>query len=111
MSYPPPPPPQYGYSPYGYGPPQEHPQATLILILGILGLAFCQVLGPFAWVMGKKALNEIDASGGAMGGRSNVMVGYVCGIIGSVMIIVSLLVVVFVVVLGVAGALDSSSSY
>ncbi|MFD0365401.1 DUF4190 domain-containing protein [Nocardia sp. GCM10030253] len=110
MSYPPPPP-QYGYSPYGYGPPQDHPQATTVMILGILGLVFCQILGPFAWVMGKKALNEIDASGGTIGGRSNVMVGYVCGIISSVLIIVSLLFVVFFVILGVTGVLDSNSSY
>lgn len=27
------------------GPVQDHPQATTILILGILGLALCQVLG------------------------------------------------------------------
>jgi uncharacterized Tic20 family protein len=107
MSYPPPP---YGYPPYGYGPPQQHSQATAILILGILGLVFCQLLGPFAWVMGKKALNEIDASGGAIGGRSNVMIGYVCGIISSALIILGILFFVVVIVLGVIGS-NTSSTY
>lgn len=104
MSYPTPPP-GYGYPGYpGYGPPQDHPQATTILVLGIIGLVFCQLCAPFAWVMGKKALNEIDASGGAIGGRSNVMVGYVLGIIGSVLVILSLLLVLLFVVIGVIGA-------
>lgn len=60
----------YGYAqPYGYGPQQDHPQATTILVLGILSLVMCGILGPFAWSMGKKALAEIDASGGMIGGR------------------------------------------
>ncbi|MEV6556502.1 DUF4190 domain-containing protein [Nocardia sp. NPDC051756] len=111
MSYPPQQPP-YGYPAYGaYGPPQEHPQATMILILGILSLVFCQVIGPVAWVMGKRALNEIDASGGALGGRSNVMVGYVCGIIASALTIISIIFIVLFVVLGLVGVWSSSSSY
>ncbi|WP_062993344.1 DUF4190 domain-containing protein [Nocardia anaemiae] len=109
MNYPPPP--QYG-SPYGYpayGPPQDHPQAVTIMILGILGLLMCQVLGPIAWVMGKKALNEIDASGGAIGGRGSVQAGYICGIIASILLILTLAFVIIIAVFAVIGA--SSSSY
>lgn len=111
MSYPPQQPP-YGYPAYGaYGPPPEHPQATLIMILGILGLVFCQVLGPVAWVMGRRALNEIDASGGALGGRSNVMVGYVCGILASAVVIISILFIALFIVLGLVGVWSSTSTY
>ncbi|MFI9506820.1 DUF4190 domain-containing protein [Nocardia sp. NPDC052566] len=91
----------YPQQPYGYpayGPPPDHPQATTVLILGILSLVVCGVLGPFAWVMGKRALDEIDASGGAVGGRGNVQAGYICGIIGSVMLLLAIVsVVVFVI--------------
>jgi hypothetical protein len=97
MSYPPP---AYGYPGYG-PPPPDHPQTTTVLILGIIGLVFCQFCAPFAWVMGKKALNEIDASGGAIGGRGNVQVGYVLGIIGSVVLIVGLLAAIAYVVLAI----------
>ncbi|MET8872490.1 DUF4190 domain-containing protein [Nocardia sp. NPDC004604] len=109
MNYPPPPP--YG-SPYGYPAygPQDHPQAITIMILGILGLLLCQFLGPVAWVMGKKALNEIDASGGAIGGRSSVMAGYVCGIVSSILLILTILFIITMVILTVLGVLDSSSS-
>ena len=64
MSYPPP---AYGYP--AYSPPPDHPQATIVLILGIVGMMFSPSCAPFAWVLGRRALNEIDASGGAVGGR------------------------------------------
>jgi hypothetical protein len=79
-----------GYNPYQLGPngvpigpPPDHPQMTTVLLLGILGLAVCQVVSPFAWVMGRRTLTEIDASQGRWGGRSNVKIGYVLGIVGS----------------------------
>ncbi|GAA5045199.1 DUF4190 domain-containing protein [Nocardia callitridis] len=98
MSYPPqsPPPGYQGYP--GYGPPPDHSNATLIMILGILSLVLCQILGPFAWVMGRRALNEIDASGGTIGGRGSVQAGYVCGIIATVITVLSILVIVVVIV-------------
>ncbi|MBF6193409.1 DUF4190 domain-containing protein [Nocardia beijingensis] len=109
MSYPPQPPP-YGYPAYGaYGAP-DHPQSTTILILGILSLVLCQLMGPFAWVMGKRALNEIDASGGTIGGRGNVNAGYICGIIATALMALSLLFLLLMLVLALAGAFAGSSS-
>ncbi|WP_040792912.1 DUF4190 domain-containing protein [Nocardia paucivorans] len=107
MNYPPP---QYGHLPYG--PPPDHPQATTVLILGVLGMAFCQVVAPFAWVMGKRVLGEIDSSGGTVGGRNLAMVGYVCGIIGSFFLILTVIaMVVWLVFLFPAlGSLDSPSA-
>jgi Domain of unknown function (DUF4190) len=81
--------PPYYQQPYyqqPYQPVQEHPQATTVLILGILGLVLCQVLGPFALVMGRKTVREIDASGGTLGGRGNAQVGYILGIVGTVLL-------------------------
>ncbi|BCK59034.1 DUF4190 domain-containing protein [Nocardia wallacei] len=104
MSYPPPPP-QYGG--YGYLPyqPPEHPQATTILILGIVSL-LCGVVGPFAWVMGRRVLNEIDGSGGMYGGRTNAQVGYVLGIVSTVLVGFSLLMLLayFVIIAIAIGA-------
>ncbi len=58
-----------------------------MLLLGILGFAVCQFCSPFAWVMGHRALKEIDESGGRWGGRSNVKVGYILGIVGTCILI------------------------
>ncbi|MBB5914135.1 hypothetical protein BJY24_003002 [Nocardia transvalensis] len=91
MNYPPPPP-QYGY---GYSPyqPPEHPQATTVLVLGIVSL-LCGLVGPFAWVMGKRTLTEIDNSPGMYGGRTNVQVGYILGIVSTVLVGLGLLMLV-----------------
>ena len=62
-------------------PPQNHPQSTTILVLGICGLLLCGLLGPFAWSMGNKALREIDASNGQLGGRDTVNIGRILGIV------------------------------
>ena len=105
VNYPPPPMP-YGYAPY---PAPDHPQAGTILILGILSL-FCGLLGPFAWVMGRRTLREIDASGGTIGGRQNVQVGYVIGIISTVLTAVSLLMVLAWVGLAIVFAIGASAS-
>jgi hypothetical protein len=100
-------PPPYQYppqQPYGWG-PREHPQGTTVLILGILSLAVCGLLGPFAWSMGHSALQEIDANPSAYSNRGLVLAGYICGIIASCLLI--LMVVVFAGVL-LASATSSS---
>jgi hypothetical protein len=104
--YPPayPPGPGYGYpAPYQYAP--DHPRATTVMVLGILGIVVCQVLGPVAWWMGKKTVDEIDASGGRLGGRGAAQAGYVMGIVGTVLLIIAVvfLVIYFVVIMAVIG--------
>ncbi|NNH75496.1 DUF4190 domain-containing protein [Nocardia uniformis] len=108
MSYPPYGPYQ-GYPAYGYGPPPEHPQATTIMVLGIVGLVFCQLLGPVAWIMGSKAKREIAQSGGMLGGHSSVTVGYICGIVATCFLMLAVLVYGVVIAIAVVGG--SSSGY
>ena len=78
-------------------PQQDHPQATTILILGICGLVLCPILGPFAWSMGNKALREVDASQGQLGGREMVNVGRILGIVATVILILGFLVGILLV--------------
>ena len=111
---PPPPQPPYGppnpYAP-GFGPMvPDHPQATTVLILGILGLVLCSVLSPFAWVMGNRVVREIDASAGRLGGRSLANAGRICGIIGTVLIAVVLLILIVGLALVLITTTTSSTS-
>jgi hypothetical protein len=69
----------------GWQPP-AHPQAMTVLVLGILGIVLCQVLGPFAWVMGNRTVAEIDAAGGRVGGRTEATIGRVLGIVATCML-------------------------
>ena len=101
------PPNQYGAPPYGGFVPPDHHQAVTVLILGILGLVLCQLISPFAWVMGNRVVGEIDASGGQLGGRSTANAGRICGIVGTVLCGLGLLFGVVVVIVAVAGVSTS----
>jgi hypothetical protein len=91
------PPPQY---PYGggqpgwppYGPVRDDPQATTALVLGILAIAVCQILGPFALVIGRNSVARIDASGGQLGGHSRAQAGFVMGLIGTILLVLGVLI-------------------
>ena len=85
--------------------PREHPQGTLILILGILSIVCIQILGPVAWIMGNRAIREIDANPAAYTNRSSVNAGRICGIIGTVLFAIS---IVWVIVLLIAAAGSNS---
>ena len=118
---PPPPPPQqmYGAPPYGYvAPGPAHPQATTALVLGIVGLASVAVVcglglvvSPFAWAMGRKAVREIDASGGAYSGRGAANAGFVMGVIGTVLLVLALALIVLLVAVGLSGGFDDPVTY
>ena len=101
------PPPYGGYPPPPYFAPRDHPSATTVLVLGILGLVACQVLSPIAWVMGNRVVGEIDASHGQVGGRSAANAGRICGIIGTVLLGISLLFILLFVVLAVGTTMGS----
>ena len=84
----------------GYAQPENHPRAMTALILGIVGIVCCSILAPFAWSIGKKAVNEIDASGGRYGGRGQAQAGYILGIIGTVLLILGILFFILAAVTG-----------
>lgn len=98
-----PPPPSQQYSPYGAGRAvPDHPQATTVLVLGIASL-FVGILGPVAWYLGGKAKQEIEAAAGGLGGLQQVTIGWILGIVMTVLLVAGLLffLVVVVLVLGV----------
>lgn len=74
------------------------------MVLGILGLVLCSFVAPFAWITGKRTMDEIDASYGRLGGRGMAQAGYVMGIIGTVLLGLTLLLVVGVVLLAILSA-------
>jgi uncharacterized membrane protein YjgN (DUF898 family) len=94
-------PPAPAYAPL----PPNHPQATTALVLGILGVVVCGVIAPFAWTIGGKAVQEIDASGGAWGGRTEANAGRILGIVGTALLGLGVLAfIAFLVIFVVMGA-------
>ena len=61
--------------------------------MGIVSLfCFGVVLGPIAWILGNQALAAIDAGQADPGERGNVTAGRVCGIIGTCLNLIGLLI-------------------
>jgi hypothetical protein len=90
--------PQVGAAPMPYGqqyggPPQEHPQGTLILIFGIIGIFF-SVFAAIAWYMGASAMKEIRASGVRYSNESNINAGRILGKIVTIIALVFLAIAI-----------------
>jgi hypothetical protein len=78
-------------------------RGTLILVLGILGLVICGPLGIAAWIMGNGDLKEIDAGAMDASGRSLTNAGRICGIIATILLIISVVVLIVIFGLGLLG--------
>jgi hypothetical protein len=82
----------------------EDSQATTVLVLGILSLVLCQVLGPFAWVMGNNELAGIDAGRRPPQNRGTAQAGRILGIISTVLMIIGFAFLFIVLFIGLVGA-------
>jgi hypothetical protein len=117
--YAPPPFPQPPYpSAYGYMPPPNHPNATAAMVLGIVSLASIAVacgigllIAPVAWILGGKAVREIDRNPGAYSGRSQAKAGQVMGIVGTVLLVISLALIAIFIGFATSGAFDEPAVY
>jgi hypothetical protein len=88
-------------------------KATTSLILGILSLVSCAFFtGIPAKIMGRGAMKEIDASGGAIGGRGLAQGGFWTGLVGTIFgtCVVGFVVVVFAFGSSMEGIFEESCS-
>ncbi|MBX9784958.1 MAG: hypothetical protein K2X48_16840 [Chitinophagaceae bacterium] len=90
------------------------PNATLILVLGILSIVVCLITGIIALVMAKKEMALYDANPGVYSQASynNVKTGRICAIIGIVLQGIGLLIyiafiVFFAAAVGAAGGFNN----
>lgn len=81
----------YGQPAYGYAQP-EHPQATTILVLGILGF-FVPIVPFVAWYMGGQIKRQIEA-GAPYQWEGTLKIGYLMGKILGIIQIVSLVLTI-----------------
>jgi hypothetical protein len=66
-----------------------------ILALGICSLVICGLLGPIAWSMGKTELARIDRGELPPDTRGQAQAGMICGIIATILLIVSVVIIAF----------------
>ncbi|NIA21914.1 MAG: DUF4190 domain-containing protein [Anaerolineaceae bacterium] len=86
------PPPQQPYQAPPGAPAVEPHRGVLILILGILSLTVCGLLAPFAWIMGNTDLQKIQAGQMDPSGEGLTQGGRICGMIGSIFLILGVVV-------------------
>lgn len=86
----------YGLSPYGpppYPMLREHPEGTLILILGLVSLV-CSSIGFVAWYLGSKAERGIEETGQYYSNLSSIKAGKIIGMITGILSIVGFVAVI-----------------
>lgn len=82
----------------------ESSQATAALVLGILGIVCCGICSPFAWKLGQDEVNGIDAGRRDPMNRGTANAGRILGIIGTVILGLAVLYILFAVALAVGSA-------
>jgi hypothetical protein len=92
---------------YGYSNPanlSEHPNATLSMVLGIIGLVFFQLLSPVAWYLAAKGRREMAMSPGRWRPSGSLTAGFVLGIIGTVFLGLAVAFIIGLVMLMISSA-------
>ena len=78
-------------------------RAVVILVFGILSFAVCPFFGVVAWVMGNNDLREMDNGWMDPSGRDMTQAGRICGMVGTGVLALQLIVIILVVLVAIAG--------
>lgn len=97
--------------PSPFQPQTSHGTATAALVLGIIGLTLVPGVGIVAWILGVKALDEIDANPQVVyANREHAKVGKILGIVGTVYFI-GLILFICCYFAFIAAVIGSASTY
>ncbi|HET8960143.1 DUF4190 domain-containing protein [Nocardioides sp.] len=106
LSYGTPPPPTGGphgpQPPYGGQPGPTHGSAVTALVLGICSLVICAPLGIPAFIVGKRAEREVQASQGSLSGEGLAKAGWILGLVAMILMAVGLVALVVLFAFGMS---------
>lgn len=104
------PPPIPNVPPQQPGPMLQPHRGSVILVLGILGIVLCFICGIFAWVMGNRDLRAIDAGLMDPAGRGMTNAGKICGMVGTILASVAILMYCGIAMLGFLGIMAGAAA-
>lgn len=85
--------------------PQQSSKATMAVVFGVLGIVCCGLLAPVAWYLGSEELKAIQAGLVSETNRGMAQVAKILGIVGSIMLVLGILWVIFFGGMAFLGAL------
>lgn len=88
---------------------QQSSKATMAVVFGVLGIVCCGLLAPVAWYLASEELKSIDAGRLPETNRGMAQVAKILGIIGSILLVLGLLWILFFGGMAVLGALTGGS--
>lgn len=87
----------------------QHHRGGLILALGIISIVVCGFVGPVAWVMGTRDLEEMRQGRMDPLGKGLTEAGRICGMVGTALLVLGILLtivwVLFVVLAAAGGSM------
>lgn len=95
-------------------PPTAQPassQAVTALVLGVISIACCQLLGPFAWYLGQQERKAIREGRSSPAGETLAIVAIVLGILGTLTLAFIALWFLFFGGMAVLGGLMSAAGH
>jgi hypothetical protein len=100
----PPPPPLSTSPPFsaGIASKKASGRAVTSLVLGILGLTCCGIMAPIAWILGSMELKDIGSGLSSSAGKGYATAGKILGIIGTILIILSMVFAIVWFMLGMS---------
>lgn len=84
-------------------PRKEPHRGQTILILGIVSIAFVHLVGPFVWWMGSVDLRKMREGRMDRRGEGETRIGYIFGIISTVLLILGVIVGLLILAMFVLG--------
>ena len=73
-------------------------RGTVVLVFGILSFVVCPFFGIAAWVMGNTDLREMAAGRMDPTGRDITQAGRICGIVGTILVLIPTLIIIVVAI-------------
>jgi len=89
--------------------PQQSSKATMAVVFGVLGIVCCGLLAPVAWYLASDELKAIDAGRLPETNRGMAQVAKILGIIGSILLVIGLLWIIFFGGMTMLGALTGGA--